>query len=445
MTHSQRISRFVNGLRLRDIPEEVVARARLHLLDTFGVALRGSAQPHAVHALNAISDMPDSGGRSSVWWAKDKRLGAASAALANGIAAHVLDYDDTHTDSILHGSAILAPTVFALAEELGSTGEELLCAFIAGWEIAARIGMAAGGAFHERGFHSTGIAGTFGAAVAASKLLKLTEQQMVYAIGLAGSQTSGVAEYLSNGSASKCFHAGWSAHSGIVAAQLARAGLTGPESIFEGRYGLYVTHGNPEKADIDIVSAELGSRWEMLRVSIKPFPCCHFGHAFISCALTMAEEGIGPEDIVAIECIVDPIEAALICIPMEKKYEPQTPYEAKFSLPFMVAVALQDGKIGMETFTPESIARTDIRSLARKVSYRDARPGETTFPKYFPGWMTAILLDGRHVEKRLDINYGNPDNPMTEEDILRKFRANIDGVVSDEEANGIIRRITSLG
>ncbi len=445
MTHSQRISDFVEKLTLADIPENVRARARLHLIDTFGVAFRGSTQPHGVNALKAVSAMPGTGGKSVVWNTTGPMLRAAEAALVNGVAAHVLDYDDTHTDSILHGSTILAPTVFALGEELGASDADMLVAYVAGWEVGARIGTAAGGAFHERGFHSTGIAGTFAAAVAAAKLLKLDQQQMVYALGLAGSQTSGVAEYLTNGSASKCFHAGWSAHSGIMAAYLAKAGLTAPETIFEGRYGLYVTHGKPEQANIATVSADLGKSWEMLKVSIKPYPCCHFGHAFISCALMLHEEGIRPETVASIDCVVDPIEAALICVPLERKHEPKTPYEAKFSLPFMIAAALQDGTVGMPTFTPDNIKRPDLLALAKKVSYRDAKPGETTFPRYFPGWLTATLQDGRRIEKRLDINYGNPDNPLTEDDVRRKFNDNVAGVIPDAQAEKLLARLSTFG
>ncbi len=444
MSHSHRLSQFVTRLTLADIPEDVIVRAKLHLLDTLGVALAGSVQPHAVNTANAIAAMPGSKGNCRIWGRERYAFSAPYAALANGIASHVLDYDDTHTDSILHGSAVIAPVVFALAEELKLGGRDLLCAFVCGWEVAARIGACAKGSFHERGFHSTAIAGVFGATVAAAKLLKLDVKQTMNALGLAGSQASGVAEYLSNGSASKCFHAGWSAHSGILAAHLACAGVTGPETIFEGRYGLYVTHGKAELADIDGVSADLGTRWELMRVSIKPFPCCHFGHAFISCALDLRTDGVEPKDVVAIDCVVDPIEVALICEPLNEKYAPKTPYEAKFSLPFMVAAALTDGLVNARTFTPDSIARADVLSLAAKVRYRDAHPGETTFPKYFPGWITATLTDGRRIERRLDINYGNPDSPMKEDDLRRKFFENADGVVSLEDAQRLADKIAGL-
>ena len=150
------------------------------------------------------------------------------------------------------------------------------------------------------------------------------------------------------------------------------------------------------------------------------------------------------DDIDEIECIVDPIEVALICEPLSEKFKPLTPYEAKFSLPFMVASALVDGDVGMRTFTPTNIACPSVLDLTPKIKYRNAAPGETTFPKYFPGWIIATLRDGRRIEKRLDVNYGNPDNPMQEEDVRKKFLANVEGIISPAQAVELMTWIAGL-
>ncbi|MBX9811522.1 MAG: MmgE/PrpD family protein [Burkholderiales bacterium] len=440
---SQRISAFVAGLSFDGLPTAVIESAKRHLLDTLGVGLIGSRQPNAAAALEGVRGIGGGSGQSSVW-GTGFRLDAPYAAIANGVACHVLDYDDTHTDSITHGSAVLAPTVLALAEELGASGQEAIAAFAAGWEVTARVGLAARGSFHKRGFHTTSVAGVFGAAAAAAKLLRLSAEQTSHALGLAGSQVSGVSEYLSNGSAAKSFHPGWAASAGIVAAHLAHAGMTGPMTVFEGRYGTFKTYGLVDECDLAALDAGLGERWEMTRVSIKPYPCCHFAHAFIDCVLDLRLQGVTPAQVKALHCVVPEIELPLICEPFAQKLRPDSPYAAKFSLPFVLAAALTDGRIGHDTFTPENIARPDLLELADRMSYRVAKPGETAFPKYFPGWVEARLADGRALVRRFEINTGNPDNPLSREALEAKFRGNVRGLMSNEAAGRVISAVDSL-
>lgn len=440
---SQRLSRFAADLSFADLPEPVVAAAKRHILDVIGVGLVGARQAMAARAREGLHALPGASGACHVW-GTDMRLAAPYAAVANGVATHVLDFDDTHTDSITHGSAVLGPTILALGEQLDLSGAELIAAFVLGWEVTARVGLASRGTFHKRGFHTTSIAGIFGATAAAGKLLGLGADQMSHALGLTGSQVSGVSEYLSNGSSSKSFHPGWAAHAGIVAAHLARAGMTGPMTVLEGRYGLFKTYGLLDESDPNRIVADLGDRWETTRISIKPYPCCHFAHGFIDCAKALRAQGLKPDDIERLECIVPEIELPLICEPFAEKLRPDSPYAAKFSLPFLVAAALTDGSIGHETFTPDNIRRGDLLDLAARVSYRVAAPDETTFPKYFPGWIRGRAVRGDALEQRLDINYGNPDNPMTAADIEQKFRANARGALDGDRAEACIALVQSL-
>lgn len=443
MTYSQDISRFVAGLRFDDLPAPAVESAKRHLLDIAGVGLIGSHQEMARRALAGVSAMPGAAGMARVW-GSETTLSGPHAAVVNGVAAHVLDFDDTHTDSITHGSAVLGPAVLALGEELNASGADVIVAFVAGWEVTARIGLAARGSFHKRGFHTTSVAGVFGAAAAAGKLLKLSEEDLGHAMGLAGSQVSGVSEYLSNGSSAKSFHPGWAANSGIIAAYLARTGMTGPMTVFEGRYGLFKAYGLFEESELAQLTNGLGTRWEVTRISIKPYPCCHFAHAFIDCAKALRREGVRPQDVERLECIVPEIELPLICEPYDRKLRPDSPYAAKFSLPFLVAAALTDGSVGHDTFSQENIRREDLLQLAARVTYRVAKPGETTFPTYFPGWIQGRLRDGRKVEQRLDVNYGNPDNPMGRADIEDKFRRNADGILPEESAAALLAVMQGL-
>lgn len=437
------LAEFSSGLRCENIPSQALEAARRHMLDTFGVAIRGRVHPTAAHSLAGLEALGGSLGSVCVW-GSTRTLSAAVAALANGVAAHVLDFDDTHTDAIVHGSAVVVPAVMALGEELDVGGEDLLAAFVAGWEVAARVGLASRGSFHRRGFHTTSIAGVFGAAAAASRLLRLTPEQTTHALGLAGSQASGINEYLSNGSSAKCFHTGWSAHAGIVAASLARSGMTGPASVFEGRDGLLRAYGDRDQSDVAALDGGLGSRWEMTRVSIKPYPCCHFAHAFIDCVGALSAKGIAAEEIASLECVVPEIELALICEPFDKKLRPDTPYAAKFSLPFLLAARIIQGRIDHSTFDAQNVSRADILQLAARVRYRVAKPDETPFPSTFPGWVEATLADGRFLVERLDVNAGHPGNPLSLEQVTAKFRDNSVEALGVEGVERLIAATRSL-
>jgi 2-methylcitrate dehydratase PrpD len=442
-TPSERLAAFVASLRFDDLPAHVVLAAQQHILDTFGVALRGHAHPNAQRALASLSALDAAGGRIAVWGSRT-RLAAPYAALVNGVAAHVLDFDDTHTDAIVHGSAILAPLVMAQGERLARHGHDAIVAFVAGWEVAARVGLAARGTFHARGFHTTAIAGVFGAAAAAASMLRLAPSQTAHALGLAASQAAGINEYLSNGSSAKSVHVGWSAHAGIVAATLAGGGMTGPSSVFEGRDGLLRTHGERASCDVDALDAELGDRWEMTRVSIKPYPCCHFAHAFVDCVAGLERQGVNAANVASIECVVPDLEVPLICEPLAAKHRPETPYAAKFSLPFLLATRIVDGRVGHDSFDPRNLQRDDLLTLASRVGYRRALPGETRFPATFPGWVEVTLTDGCRLVERLAVNAGHPERPLTREALEAKFLDNAQDALGERRAKRVIELVAAL-
>lgn len=443
MTYSQQLAAFVCGLRTQQIPEATRARARQLMTDTLGVGLAGTRHSNFKNAMTGISAMPNALGDHPVIGCTT-RLAAPYAALINGVACHVLDFDDTHTASIVHGSAIFMPLILALGEELGSSGEDVQTAFVAAWEVAARVGIASGNSFHNRGFHSTAIAGIFGATAAAGKILDLTPEQMTHAFGLAGSQASGITEFLTNSSSSKVYHVGWAARNAMEIGYLARAGATGPLSVFEGTNGLMSTHGLPDRTDLPQLVADLATRWETERVSIKPYPCCHFAHGAIDCAIALGRDGITAGEIRSIHAIIDEVAAGFVCEPIESKYVPISPYAAKFSLPYLVAAGMIDGQVSMKSFHESAIAREDLLALARRVTFEHAEKGTTGFPTYFPGHLSVTLKDGRKVEKRVPINRGNPDAPMTDGEVAGKFFQNVDGLLSRDRSEMIVEKLACL-
>src|SRR5947207_2022824 len=223
-TASQQLAEFVAGLRFDGLPPDVVAAARRHMLDAVGVALAASALGAGAPVIEMTRSW--AGAREASVIGYDFGAPAPWAALANGTLTHALDFDDTHVESVVHPSAFVVPAAMAVGEEIGASGRDIVTAAVAGYEVATRIGAAAPGRFHVRGQHTTGLCGTFGAAAVAGRLWGLTPDEIAQAFGIAGSQSSGLFAYLSDGSETKRLHAGWAAHGGIVAADLARRGST---------------------------------------------------------------------------------------------------------------------------------------------------------------------------------------------------------------------------
>src|SRR6266850_3110450 len=335
-----------------DIPATVRENATLRVLDTLGCALAGAREDH-VPALLALLERSGEGPCTVV--GSSLTSGPAPAALANGAMAHGLDFDDTHADSVCHASAVLVPTLLALAESERLDGRDALTALVAGYEAMIRIGMAAPGRFHERGWHATAVCGPFGAALAAGHCMGLDAGRLTSALGIAASMASGVMEFLEDGSWVKRLHPGWAAQSGIQAAALAQEGFTGPATALEGRLGFYRA-ALGDVPDIAKQLKNLGDEWETVRSSFKLYPCCHLNHAYLDAVASLKRtEGLRPEQVEEVECLVPAGEIPIVCEPAAAKLRPRSPYDAKFSLAFCVAAALAGDRVGIGAFTEESI------------------------------------------------------------------------------------------
>jgi 2-methylcitrate dehydratase PrpD len=417
MTLAERLAGFAAALRYETLPAPVVDSVTLRVLDTVGLALAGARAPFAAPLLTLAGAEP---GAATVL-GTGARTSAALAILVNGALAHGLDFDDTHAASITHASSVVVPVALALGETLDLDGRAAIVAAVAGYEAITRIGMAASGAFHDRGWHATAVCGAFAAALVAGRCHGLDTARLVDALGIAGSCASGVMEFLEDGSAVKRLHPGWAGHGGAIAAALARGGFGGPATVLEGRFGLYATFLGkaPDRAPFET----LGHEWETLRIAFKPYPCCHYNHAYLDCALELrARDGVREDEIRAIECRVPAGEVPIVCEPAAVKARPRTTYEAQFSLPFSLAAAFVDGRVGVETYTPARLDDPRILGLARRIRY--AIDAESRFPAAFPGAVRVELVDGRVLETRVDEPRGGPGRPLAREAIVEKFRAN---------------------
>jgi 2-methylcitrate dehydratase PrpD len=442
MTAAERIARWTTGLALDEVPAEVLDAARLHLLDTLGCGLAASAMGVATEGREAMAELGGEG-RATVIGAR-AGMPAPNAAFANAMVCHGLDFDDTHSDSVAHVSVVTRPASLAAAEGTGAAGRDALAAIVAANEVVTRIGMAASGLFHKRGFHPTAVCGVFGATAAAARLDGLDPGRTTSALGIAGSLASGVFAYLDDGTPTKPIHPGWAAHGGLLAARLAAHGADGPPGVLEGRFGLYHAFLGAGKGEIDIDGQldDLGGRWETPRIAYKPYPACHFMHGAVGATAEVASGGISAEDVEEVVVTIPPAGVDLVLEPSAAKIAPRTPYEAKFSLQYSAAAMLVHGRCGVTTYVPEAIHDERVLDLARRVRYEVK--DYATYPAAFPGGVRITTRDGRTVEADLDHQRGGPENPMTPDEVREKFRENASLALDPEAAGALEEAVLSL-
>jgi len=418
---------WLAGLSFKDIPASVVEDTKLRFLDIIGVSLAATTDP--VGAVAQRTALRLGTGTEATILGFGDRVPATSAALANGTFAHALDFDDTHNESVIHVSAPVVTAALAMGEKAKANGKAVLAAAIGGAEVTCRVGCVVPSGFHKRGFHPTGVIGTFGAALISGKLLGLDSLQLRNALGIAGSQASGILEFFSDGSWAKRLHPGWAAHAGIIASYLAAERFTGPSTVFEGRYGLFATHLGPGNYSMERIGRDLGREWECVKTSFKPYPCGHVVHPAIDAILDLYRtENLRAEDVVRITCPTAEWMMPIMCEPREVKLAPAGEYHAKFSYPYALAAALYFGRLRVEAFTDEAIHNPKILELTRKI-FNVVDP-EAPDPSRFKGWVIVETKSGKRLERIVEDNLGSETNPLSADDVREKFRDNA-GLVLD--------------
>ena len=422
-TISQRIARFVADVSAADLATPVVGAASLHALDAIGCGVAAFALGEAPYVSAAVAE----GGAAGVC----TTIGgpgrpATDAALINGTLCHALDFDDTHPDSVVHVSAAVTPAALAAAEACGASGAAALAGIVAGNEVSARVGAAAGGVFHARGFHPTGMSGVFGATAAACRVRGLDAERTAHALGIAGSMASGLLEFLADGAETKRLHPGWAAQAGITAARLAAHGATGPATVFEGRRGYYATYAHGLEGAAERLAESVGSLgevWETPRIAIKPYPACHYTHAPLDAfARILAEHPLEPAEIESITAYSDATGVDLVLEPAADKLAPRTPYDAKFSLPYCLGALLVHGTVDVTSFLPAAMGDGEVLAVAPKVGYELKQYSPR--PDAFGGGVTVRTTDGRTFSAELRHQRGGTENPMSDAEIVDKYRGN---------------------
>jgi 2-methylcitrate dehydratase PrpD len=422
------LAEFVVGLEPARVPEPAWRRAEECVLDALGCALGGSREPLAEPLVRlALSQGPVA---QATILGRGMQSAAAWAALANGSFIHALDYDDVHTGMIGHPSAPLLPAVLALGEWLDRGGRDALLAFVGGYEVEARVGQAINPTHYRRGWHATATVGGLAAAAAGARLLGLGVRETTWALGLAATQAGGLRQVF--GTMGKPFHAGRAAMSGLVAALLARDGLTCAEAILEGPdgFGQVMT----DTLDAKLLTDGLGERFAVVDTAFKRHAACGATHTAIdTLAALRAEHGVVPEAVRAIHLTVHPL-----AIQAAGKRAPRTGLEAKFSLAFCAALALARGRASEAEFTD---AATEDPVLMRLEALTTVEADETfEYRQAMPARVRVELAGGRALEAYMDTPKGRPANPLSRAELAEKFLSLAEPVLGAEAA----RRVPGL-
>jgi 2-methylcitrate dehydratase PrpD len=435
------VAEFVARADPADVPAEVYERARHLILDAVGLAFASTGYRFASVARDALARL--GAGEHPVLGMPD-RLSARDAAVLNGVLIHGMDFDDTHLPAVTHVSAAALPAAISAATSAGASTRELLLAYVLGVEVSARVGLGGSGGFHDVGYHPTAVAGAFGAAVAAGRVAGLDAEGLVAAQGVVGSMSAGLLEFLQDGSWTKRLHPGWAAMCGLTAASFAGAGWSGPPAVYEGRFGLYNTHLAGRQSDPSLVCAGLGDTWELMRTAVKPYPICHFIHAFADAALALrTAHRIRAQDVAAIHAAIHPVPGKVVCEPAEAKWAPRDEYDAKFSLPFVVSAALVRGRFTLAELADDVLVDPEILALARKVVVRD--DPDSAFPDAYSGALRIELADGRVLRHREQINRGHEDRPLSNSEIVAKFGENVGRVAGAATERRVRDAVLGLG
>src|SRR5262245_14554242 len=411
------LARRIAVLDAAHLPPEVRETCERLLVDVIGLCVVARGTDYVGAALAA---WPDAGPATAIGHARP--LSAAGAAFVNGTAAHGEDFDCTFEGGPVHAGAVVVPAVLAAAEQEELSGRAALVGIAVGVETICRLSLVVPKAVHKAGFHPTAVFGAMAAAAGVGAALRLDEQQLTDALGIAGSMASGIIEYLADGSWTKRMHPGWAAQSGLRAALLARAGFTGPGTVFEGTHGLFNAFAHTREGNWGALLDGFGERWVAETLAFKPYPCGTMVQPYIDCARRLAQRNIEAADIAEMICEVGEGTVHRLWEPLADKQRPPNGYAAKFATPYCIAAAFLRGNLGLEAFADAAVADPAVRALATKVSYRidPANP----YPNAYTGHIRATLTDGRTLEERQPYLRGGAQAPLSRVELEEKFALN---------------------
>ena len=429
---SEQLAAFWARARYEDLPPEVVRAAKRCLLDTLAVGVAGGRTSVVDSVLRGAR--AGTGAGDIVLWGRADTLASAAAALVNGTAAHALELDDF--GGCGHSGAVVIPAVCALAQQQHSSGRDTILAIAAGYDVARRVLEGSGGyrPHNERGWHSTGTCGSFGAAAAAARLLDADQREFVHALGIAGTFTGGTWAFLADGALVKRFHPGKAAETGVAAALLARAGLTGPAHILDANWGGFYPTYAPGVATPEAAAADLGHEFHILHSGIKPYACCRTLHSCVDAVLELVPHGTSRR--VTAMIVHGNAQTQL----QFSRTDVRNMLEAQFSASYCLAVAAESGRATLDQFEPLRTADPEIRRLMALTEIRADRVlGRKDYPS-----LEVVYEDG--TRRTLDVPFakGAPEAPISDEELEAKAKSLLDPVIGAAGTRELIAGIASL-
>jgi len=411
MSLSQALANYHSNLTYEDLPEEVISFAKLCILDYFGSAFAGANKEPIQMISETINEM---GGNPQATLITGGKSSVLNAALVNGASSHIVELDDIHKGSIIHAATVVIPAALAVAEWKKLSGKELILAIVMGYEVCFRIGEAVSPS-HYYYWHNTATCGSFGSAVAVSKLLKLDEEAFVNALGNAGTQAAGLWEFIEDGAMTKQLHPGKAAMNGLLSALLAQKGFTGATKILEGDRGFFKAMS--DEYDEGKITFNLGEEFKILENSFKVHASCRHTHAAIDLAIEIVKENNFTAE------AIERVEVGCYKSTMDitNNDNPGTQYASKFSIQYCTALALVRGSANLDDFNETDLWDPMIREVTGKIDAQLDSEITAGYPKRWGSKVKVVLKNGEIIEKQTDYPKGDPENPVTSEDLQRKF------------------------
>lgn len=428
------LAAHIAAARFEQLPAPVVHAAKRALLDFVTCAVSGSAMPVSKALLSYYEE--NDATRCATVIGSTVRLSAPNAALVNGANAHGLDFDDGHTHASAHPAGAIFPAILAAAEQHGRSPRDILLAAVIGYDVMIRIAAAMHPGSARRGWHNTAIGGVFGATAAASVLLGLDAKQARDALGLAASFAGGIREYLDEGAEIKRLHPGKAARDGLLCAEFARRGISGPAKALEGRYGFFSVFVGGE-VKWERLFEGLGKRYEIESAYFKPYPCCRHYHSVIDGILALrGQHGFRAEDVERMD-----IGIYAVGVNGHDHRHCDNLLDAQMSAPCAAALAMVDGGIAAKNFLPDSLARPEVQRLIAASDARLDPECERIYPGRRSGAVKVMLKDGRAVEARVLDPKGEGENPMSDADLERKFMVNCEPLLGADKCRRLLAAV----
>jgi 2-methylcitrate dehydratase PrpD len=430
MTLSRALAEYVFNTRFEDLPEDVVEFTKLCILDWYGSAVAGSG----LKPIQAIKELTEEwGGREQASLITGGKSSVGNAILVNAAASHIVELDDIHKSSIIHAGTVVIPAAVAVAEAYGLTGKELITSVVLGYEVCYRIGEAVSPS-HYYYWHNTATCGTFGSAAAVAKLLNLNTEQIMNALGNAGTQAAGLWEFIEDGANSKQLHTAKAAFNGTMASLLAKKGFTGATHILEGRRGFF--NAMSETNDPSTITKNLGQEYKITENSFKIHASCRHTHPAIDCILDiMNEHSLDYKDIHAIT-----IKTYQTVLTITDNPKPDTVYASKFSIQYCAALAAFKGSAGLADFTEQGLKTPVLAELIKKVEVIVDPYYETAYPEKWGAKAEIELVNGKAFSNETDFPKGDPENMATKQDLIYKFKTITAGLLenADDQVKAIL-------